>query len=342
MKLLVLGGTLFVGRHVVEAALARGDDVTIFTRGRTNPGLFPEARRLTGDRDGDLSALRRGEWDAAVDTSGYFPRLVGASAELLADRVGHYTFVSSSSVYADHSRPGTNEAAPVNTLPPDHPEELSSPQAYGGFKALAEQAAEAAMPGRVLAVRAGLIVGRDDPTNRFTYWVTRIARGGEVLAPEPRTQPVQLVDVRDLAEWILRMANERRAGVLNATGPERPLTLEATLTGIRDGIDADARFTWVGERFLIDAGVEAFQDLPLWLAPTVEPEWAGFLALDVSRAVADGLRFRPLAETARWTLEWARDAETPEKTTGVAMAPAGLSRERELELLRDWRSQRAA
>jgi 2'-hydroxyisoflavone reductase len=331
-----------VGRHLVEAALARGDDVTIFTRGRSNPNLFPEARRLTGDRDGDLSALEEGAWDAAVDTSGYFPRVVRASTELLADRVGHLTFVSSGSVYADHSRPGTDESAPVHELAPGAAEELGSPQAYGGFKALCERAAEAAMPGRVLTVRAGLVVGRHDPTNRFTYWVARIARGGEVLAPEPRTQPVQILDVRDLSEWILRMADEGRGGVFNAAGPERPLTLEGTLVRIRDGLGADAAFTWVEERFLVDAGVEPFQDLPLWLAPTVEPDWAGFLALDASRAVATGLRFRPLDETARWILDWARNAEPPPKTAGVAMAPAGLTPEREADLLAAWHGREAA
>ena len=342
MKLLVLGGTAFLGRHLVEAALGRGDEITIFTRGRTNPDLFPKVRRLTGDRDGDLSALEHGEWDAVVDTSGYFPRAVRASAELLAGRAGHYTFISSGSVYADTSRPGVDETAPVHELPPDAPEELTSPELYGGHKASCERVVTDLFGERALSVRAGLIVGAWDTTNRFTYWVTRIAAGGEVLAPEPRRQPVQVVDARDLSDWILRMAAAGRGGVFNATGPEQPNTLETILDGIRNGVGSDATFSWVEERFLVEAGVEPFQDMPLWLAPAVNADFANFLAIDVSRAVDAGLTFRPLAETARRTLEWARASETPEKTAGVALAPAGITREREAELLRLWRTRAAA
>jgi 2'-hydroxyisoflavone reductase len=341
VRLLVLGGTVFLGRHVVEAALARGDEATILNRGRHGPGLFPEAERLVGDRDGDLSALAGREWDAVVDTSGYFPRQVRASAGALAGRVGHYAFVSTGSVYRDHSRVGTTEEAPVHRPAPDAPEELGSPEAYGGFKALCEEAAEAALPGQVLSVRAGLIVGPHDPTNRFTYWVTRLARGGAVLAPEPREQPVQLVHARDLAEWMLAAADRGVTGVLNATGPAEPLTLGETLERIRAAVAGDAELVWAGERFLVDAGVEPFQELPLWLAPGVDPDWAGFFGLDVSRALAAGLRFRPLEETARDTLAWAQ-AETPgAKDVGVPMAPAGLDPARERELLAAWRRRAA-
>ena len=342
MKLLVLGGTAFVGRHVVEAALARGDDVTIFTRGRTNPDLFAEARRLIGDRDGDLSALEQGEWDAVVDTSGYFPRVVRASAELLAGRVGQYTFVSSVSVYADPSRGGVDETARVHEVPPDAPEELASDELYGAFKAACEQVVAEVYSERALIVRAGVIVGAWDTSNRFTYWVTRIADAGEVLAPEPRTQPVQFVDARDLCAWILRMAEAERGGVFNATGPERPLTLERLLDGIRDAVGSDASLTWGDEDFLVEAGLEPFQDLPLWLAPAVNPGFAGFLAVDVSRAVEAGLTFRPLADTARWTLHWARTSATPEKTSGIELEPGGISAEREAEVLRAWRASAAA
>jgi 2'-hydroxyisoflavone reductase len=341
MKLLVLGGTVFVGRHIVERALARGDEVTLFNRGRHGSELFPEVEKLRGDRDGDLRPLAGRAWDAVVDTSGYFPRIVGASARALADRVEHYTFVSSGSVYSDTARPGIDEGAPVHTLPPAAPEELATPEAYGAFKALSEQAAEQAMPGRVLSVRAGLIVGPHDPTNRFTYWVTRIVRGGHVLAPEPRDQPVQIVDARDLADWILRLADRRAAGVFNAAGPERPYTLEELLIGICAAVESDAQLVWVDERFLAEAGVEAFQDLPLWLAPGSHPELAGFLAVDVSRALAAGLRFRPLAQTVRDTLAWAQLESPGPKDVGVRLSPAGLPAERERELLESWRRRAA-
>jgi len=326
---------------VVEAALARGDDVTLMNRGLHRPGLFPDVERLRGDRDGDLSALAGREWDAVVDTSGYFPRQVRGSAEALAGRIGHYTFVSSGSVYVDHSTVGTTEDARVHRPARGAAEELSSPEAYGGFKALSEEAAETALPGRVLSVRAGLIVGPYDPTNRFTYWVTRLARGGAVLAPEPPVQPVQLVHARDLADWMLDAADRGVTGVVNATGPAEPLTLGETLERLRDAVGPDADLVWTDERFLVDAGVEPFQHLPLWLAPTVDPAWAGFFGLDVSRALAEGLRFRSLEETARDTLAWA-ERETPvAKDVGVATAPAGLDPAREHELLDAWRREAA-
>jgi 2'-hydroxyisoflavone reductase len=333
MRVLVLGGTVFLGRHLVETALARGDDVTIFNRGVHGPDLYPEVERLQGDRDGGLDALRGREWDAVVDTSGYFPRVVRQSAELLADAVGHYTFVSSGSVYANHSRPGTNERSATIALPPDTPEELSSPEAYGGFKAECERVVEEVLPGRALSVRAGVIAGPHDPTNRFTYWAERLARGGDVLAPEPRDQPVQVIDARDVAGWILRMAEGHGVGVYGAVG--RVMTMEDLLGRIGGPV------TWVDERFLVDAGVEPFQDLPLWLAPNVDPDWAAFLAVDGSKAFAAGLEPRPVEDTARDTLAWAETAEPQAKDIGVAMAPAGLAQERERELLDAWRRRAA-
>jgi len=341
VRVLVLGGTIFLGRHVVEAALARGHEVTTFNRGRHVDELSAAVERLHGDRDGDLAALAGREWDAVVDTSGYFPRVVRASAEALASSVGHYTFVSSASVYADHSRVGNAEDSPVNDVPEGAAEELATPELYGAFKALSEQAAEAVLPGRVLNVRAGLVVGPYDPTNRFTYWVTRLARSGEALAPEPRSQPVQLVDARDLAGWILHSAGAGLAGVFNATGPGWPLTLGEALERVRDAVGGRAELVWVDERFLVDAGVEPFTDLPLWLAPGVDPDWAGFLGLDVSRALAAGLGFRPLEETARDTLSWAERERAPAKDVGVPMAPAGLTPEREQGLLDAWRGRAA-
>jgi 2'-hydroxyisoflavone reductase len=336
MKLLVLGGTKFLGRHIVGAALARGDEVTIFTRGLHNAELFPEAERLRGDRDGGLDALRGRRWDAVVDTSGYAPRVVRASAELLAGAVDLYVFTSSMSVYADFSRPN-DEGSPTAKLADESSEEATGDN-YGPLKALCERAAEEALPGRVLTVRAGLIVGPYDSSGRFSYWVERVARGGEVLAPAPRERPVQFVDARDLSEWILRMIDARRAGVFNAAGPDYTLTTEGFLEACREASDSDARFTWVGEQFLLDRGVQPWGDLPLWL-PESDERNRFFLAENCERAIAAGLTFRPVAETARDTLAWLRAGSpgvvTDERYTEITT----LRPERERELLDEWRAR---
>jgi 2'-hydroxyisoflavone reductase len=331
VRVLILGGTLFVGRHLVEAALARGDEVTLFNRGRTNPDLFPEVEHLQGDRDGDLGALRGRTWDAVIDPSARIPRWVRMTGELLADYVEHYTFISSGSVYSDTSRPGVDESAPVHTIRDETVEEITDPETYGALKVLSERAAEKAMPGRALSVRAGLIVGPHDPTGRFTYWPHRFARGGDVLAPEPREQPVQFVHARDLADWILALAERREAGVFNATGPAEPLTMEGLLDECKVVAESESEVAWVDEDFLLEHGVEPWSDLPLWLAPDANPREASFLAVDVSKAVATGLRFRPLTQTIQETLSGAQ-------TT----AEAGLSPEREAELLAAWKVRAAA
>jgi 2'-hydroxyisoflavone reductase len=331
VKVLVLGGTIFLGRHLVDAAVARGHDVTLFNRGHTNPALYPDVERLRGDRDGDLRALAGRRWDAAIDTSADLPRWVRASAGLLAERVDHYTFVSSCSVYADTSRPGVDETAPVQALADETVEPIVDAATYGALKALCEREAEGAFAGRALVARPGLIVGPHDDSGRFTYWVHRIAGGGDVLAPEPRSQPVQLIDARDLAEWTVEMAEARATGVYNATGPTVPITIEELLRAIVDATSSDARLVWVGEDFLVREGVEPWTHLPLWLAPETYPELAGFLSVDVSRAVGAGLRFRALAETIGATLEHA----TPTRD-------AGLSAKREADLLAAWVSREAA
>jgi 2'-hydroxyisoflavone reductase len=319
LRLLVLGGTKFLGRAIVEAALAGGHEVSIFTRGQTNPELFPEAEHLIGDRDGDLSALEGGEWDAAVDTSGFFPRIVRASAELLRGRVGHYTFVSSVSVYADFAEP-PDESRAVGTMTDESLEEMGDEfQYYGPLKALCEREVERAFPNRALVVRPGLIVGPHDPTDRFTYWPRRLARGGEILAPAPADEPVQFIDVRDLGEWIVRMAEERRTGIFNAVNEGMPWA----------ELLAGADVTWVDSEFLLEQGVGEWMELPLWIA---DPAFAGHSRTDVSRAVAAGLTFRPVQETIRDTAEW-------DATRGDYEAAAGLAAEREAELLRAWRAR---
>src|SRR5919204_586040 len=241
MKLLVLGGTLFLGRAVVESALAGGHDVTIFTRGQTAPELFPEAERLQGDRDGDLGALEGRSWDAVVDTSAYVPRVVRQSAELLRDNVEHYTFVSTVSVYGP--QPGrVTEETPVRR--PEDPETEDVQNRYGELKTLSEDVVNEVFGERAAIVRPGLIVGPHDPTNRFTYWVTRVAKGGEVLAPGRPDRPIQFVDARDVAEWMLRMADEQRGGVFNATGPEPPVTMGELLETCEQVSGSGARLVW--------------------------------------------------------------------------------------------------
>jgi len=325
MDLLILGGTRFLGRHLVEVALERGHRVTLFNRGESNPGLFSEVEELRGERGGDLSPLRGRRWDAAIDTSGYLPREARASAKLLADSVGHYTFVSSISAYEDFARTGIDEDAPVLDPPDREPEEMSW-ELYGGLKVGCERAVEAALPGRALVVRPGMIVGPHDYTNRFPYWRRRVAEGGDVLAPGDPEQQAQLIDARDLAGWMVRMAEEGRTGVFNAAGPEYELTIRGMLEGIREATGSDARFVWASEEFLLDAGVEPWEEMPFW----VPKEMAGVLSVDVGRAVGAGLVFRPLGETVRDVP--GPDAEGPEVGIG-----AGIPPEREEELLRAWR-----
>jgi 2'-hydroxyisoflavone reductase len=328
MKLLIIGGTVFLGRHLVASALERGHEVTLFNRGRQHPELYPDVEKLRGDRGADLSALLGRRWDAAIDTCGYVPRVVRAAAELLAGAVEHYTFISSISVYADFSTPGIDERAAVGTLADESVEEITG-ETYGPLKALCERAAELALPGRVLNVRPGLIVGPHDPTDRFTYWPRRVAQGGEVLAPGRPEHGAQIIDVRDLAGWIVSMIETRQTGVYNATGPDYPLILGRLLDECRAVSGSDARFTWVSERFLLEAGVQPWTEVPLWV-PEEDPANAGFDAVDCAKAIAAGLRFRPLAETIRDTLAW--DATRP-----ADLEPrAGLKRACEAELLAAW------
>lgn len=329
MKLLILGGTVFLGRALVETALQQGHQITLFNRGKTNPDLFPEVERIIGERNGDLSALQDRRWDAVIDTCGYVPRLVQHSAESLADRAGQYTFISSLSVYADPSQVGIDESAPVGTLDDPLVEEVNG-DTYGPLKALCEQAAETAMPGRVLVLRPGLIVGPYDPTDRFTYWPHRIAQGGEVLAPGRPGRVVQFIDVRDLAEWTVRMIEAGKIGVYNADGPAAPLAMGDLLASCKTESGSNAAFTWVSEAFLIEQEVGMWMEMPLWV-PESHPEHAGFFAFDCRKAIAEGLAFRPLASTVRATLDW--DASLPPDRA----LRAGITRECESELLAKWR-----
>lgn len=329
MKLLILGGTVFVGRHIVRAAQERGHDVVLFNRGKSNPDLFPGIEQLRGDRDGDLSALDGGKWDAVVDTSGYVPRVVRASAERLAGAVEHYTFISTLSVYPDLSVEGLDESAPVATIDDPTVEEVTG-ESYGPLKALCEEVVQDVYGDGGLVIRPGVIVGPHDPTDRFTYWPVRVDRGGDVLAPGPRERRIQFIDARDLATWTVHMVEQRKAGVYNATGPEGGLAMDRMLSTCRRVAESDARFAWVDEAFLMEHGVQPWVELPLWLAGE---EAAGFGSVNVEKAVADGLRFRPLEETAADTLRWASERPADHEWR------AGLSAEREEELLQAWREQ---
>jgi len=322
MRILVLGGTQFLGRHVVDAALERGHELTLFNRGQTRPELFAGVEKLRGDRDGDLGALSGRDFDAVVDTSGYVPRIVAQTIDALGD-IGHYTFVSSISVYADLSTP------PVESSPLA---ELKEPtedwrEAYGELKVLCERAVLERFPDAFVA-RPGLIVGPWDPTGRFTYWPTRLAAGGRVLAPLPRDADTQVIDARDLASWIVRAAENRLGGTYNAV--DRPTTREAMIETCRSVAGTDAEIVWVDPDFLHEQSIEEWMELPLWL---YDDAHRGMLSVDPSPAFAAGLETRPLEQTARDTLEWVRSGQAP------AEPPAGLDKEKEQAVLDEWLSK---
>jgi len=324
MKILIIGGTRFVGRPIVAAALAHGHAVTLFHRGQTNAELFPDVEHVTGDRDGGLAPLAHCRWDAAIDTCGYVPRVVDQSARLLRDAVDHYTFISTISVYRDDNPPGMDEDAPLAVL--KEPTEEITSESYGALKVLCEQVVRDVYADRALIIRPGLVVGPHDYTDRFTYWPWRIDQGGEVLAPGDPDQPIQVVDARDQGEWIVRLVAQKRSGVYNSVGPEHPLSMRAFLEACQAVSHAAAQLTWIDEAWLIDHKVEPFQDLPLW----VEAKDAAFYTVSNRRAIAAGLTCRPIAETIHDTLTWAKTRPADHAWR------YGLPREREAELLKLW------
>jgi 2'-hydroxyisoflavone reductase len=334
--MLVLGGTRFLGPAVVDAALAQGWKVTLFNRGKSAPHLYPELEKLIGDRDpkvGDgLKALEGRTFDAVVDTSGYFPRHVAASAELLAEHVGHYVFISSVSAYAKNDEIDQTEDAQVAVLDDPTVETMGEEfQNYGGLKVLCEKAAEAAMPGRVSNVRPGYIVGPDDPTDRFTYWPVRVAAGGEVLAPGTAKDPIQIIDVRDLGEFIVKLCADKAKGVFNAVGPEPPIDMGELLASCQRVAGTDIDLAWVDATFLEAESKKAPVYLPIWVPP--HGETVGFHRRSNARAIAAGLRFRALDDTVRATLEWWNGL--PEERKGQLRA--GIPREMEAELITRFR-----
>lgn len=328
LKILVLGGTGFLGPHLVEAMQKRGHTPTLFNRGKTRPELFPDVEKLRGNRDGDLTALKDRKWDAVIDTSGYVPRVVRASAELLAPNIRQYVFVSSVSVYAETTKPGIDENHPVLTIPDPKTEEVM--ENYGALKALCEQAAESVLPGRTTNVRPGLIVGPGDPTDRFTYWPVRVAAGGEVLAPGNPGDPIQVIDVRDLADFILTTLEKGHVGVFTATGPRDTLTIEAMLTASKAVSGSDATFTFADAKWLETQQVAPWSDMPAWVP--YEGEGIGLSSASRTKAIAHGLTYRPLADTLRATLDWWATLPAERR----AKQRAGITREREAAVLAAW------
>lgn len=332
MRLLILGGTLFLGRHLTEIALRQGHAVTLFNRGRTQPTLFPHLEQLRGDRRaGDLAALVGRDWDAVIDTCGYVPREVQQAATWLSDQVDHYTFISTLSVYSDESTPGQDETGAVGTLADESIETVNG-ETYGPLKVLCERAALTALPGRALIIRPGLIVGPHDPTDRFTYWPARVARGGSILAPGRPDQPVQFIDVRDLAEWIMHLVEHSITGIFNAAGPERPLPMKTFLEQCQTAAGSQVDWVWVDEAFLLQQAVGAFVEMPLW----VPSAYQAFNTFRFERAMAAGLVHRPILETIRDTLAWQAGRAADH------VWRAGLSPARETELLRAWRAREQA
>lgn len=344
MRILILGGSGLTGPHQARYALQRGHDVTLFNRGRAPLAAdLQGARRLQGDRaTGDLDALRSGEWDVVIDVHASLPSWVRDTTRVLSTRVTHYVFISTISVYEDLSQPVGEDAASARYLGANpHDETLETMRAsgfelYGPLKAVCERVVQQAFSGACTIVRPGLIVGPGDASDRFTYWPLRVRRGGEVLAPGEPQDPVQFIDARDLAEWVVRLAEKRVAGVFNATGPAQATGLGTVLETMREATRSDARFTWVPAGFLAAQGVQPWSDMPAWVP--AGGEMAGMMRADIRRALAAGLTFRPLAQTVRDTLGWfdtlpAERREAPR---------AGIPPAREREVLAQWHARQAA
>ena len=339
LRILILGGTGFTGPYQVRYALRRGHKVTTFNRGKTHPGELPnEVEQLIGDRNGQLDALRDRQWDVAIDNPTTLPAWVRDAAQILKGNVERYVFISTISVYADTGQ-GVDETAPLAKYdgPDPYKETIEAVKAsgyktYGPLKALSEKEAEKWFPEKKLIVRPGLIVGPRDETDRFTYWPVRIDRGGEVLAPGTPSDPVQFIDARDLAEWTIRMAENRETGIYNATGPAKALEIGAMLGSIKDALHSSATFTWLPAEFLKQQKVEAWSDMPVWAGDEL-----GLARTKIERALAKGLTFRPLAETARDTRAWFKSLPQDRQSK----LRAGLTPEREAEVLAAWKKQHA-
>ncbi len=342
LNILILGGTGFTGPSQVRYALARGHQVAVFNRGKTHPGELPaETEQLLGDRNGKLEALKGRKWDVVIDNPTTLPVWVRDVAEVLRGNVERYVFISTISVYADNSKPGMDEGGPLakytgaDAMKETRETLLASKfELYGPLKVQAELEAEKWFPKQTLVIRPGLIVGPGDETDRFSYWPVRLDRGGEVLAPGSPSDPAQIIDARDLAEWTIRMVENGENGTFNATGPASLLTMGEMLEGIKTANKSAATFTWADAEFLEAQKVSAWSDMPVWVPP--KGDMLGFSRVSNQRAVAKGLSFRALAETAKDTLAWFK-AQPAERQ---AKLRAGLSEEREKAVLAAWHERK--
>ncbi len=317
LNLLVLGGTNFIGPHMVERAIERGHTVTLFNRGKTNTHLFPDLEKLKGNRDpdveGGLATLQGREWDAAIDTASFYPRWVNASASLLADHIDQYVFISSISVYKDGSVHGMTEDAEVGTIEDETSEDRSGGK-YGPLKALCEQTAHSAMGGRATSIRPGFIVGpRDKALNRFPMWVMRVDKREEIVAPGTPDDPVQLIDARDLAAFAVHCIEQKIAGEFNAVGPKDQLGVGAMIDGLKEGCDTDPKVTWVSNRFIEESGIQ----VPFVPCISPDSEAAGYGTVSNAKAVAAGMTFRSVADSARDSLKWIEEEETDERRNQI-------------------------
>lgn len=330
LRILILGGTGFIGPNVVRYAIDRGHEVTLFNRGRTNTHLFPNVEKLIGDRDGQLGALKNRTWDVVLDNTGYVPRLVRDSAQLLKGSVGRYLFTSTRQVFADFRAPDKKENAPKATL--DDPSSENVGQHYGALKVLCEQAVNDVYGKLATIVRPTAVAGPNDRTDRFTYWPVRINQGGEILAPGDYTDPIQFIDVRDLAEFMVHLLEKNASGTFNVAGPEADLSIAEFLYGCRAITSAKVRFTWVPADFLEKHNVQARRGMPLWISPKAKGETRSPVNRD--KAIKHGLKFRSLAVTARDTLEWYLS-----KPGDQRVLRRGVSAQREKEVLQAWHAR---
>jgi 2'-hydroxyisoflavone reductase len=330
LKILIMGGTGFLGPHIVETATKHGHTLTLFNRGKTHPGLFPNIEQLHGDRKKeDLKVLEGRKWDAVIDTSAYIPGDVVRSATLLAPNVGEYLLVSTVSVYAKLDKPGMDESAALATTTDPDAEKVTN-ENYGALKALCEQAAEKALPGRSIVIRPGLIVGPGDSTDRFTYWPVRVARGGEVLAPGSPKDFTQFIDARDLADFIVHCVEKKTFGTFNADAQAGSITMGRLLDTCKSVSKSDAHFVWADADFLEKQKVEGWSDMPAWVP--AKGDDGGFGQVSAAKAKAAGLKYRPLADTVADTLAWFK-TEPAEHQTKLK---AGITPEREAEVLKAW------
>jgi 2'-hydroxyisoflavone reductase len=324
MNILIIGGTRFVGRHLVEAAQQRGHQITLFHRGKTNPDLFPEIETILGDRETDLGKLAGRRWDVVIDTCGYVPRLVRLSAQALKESVAQYAFISTVSVYADYDVIGIDEDYTLATMEDEMVEEITD-ATYGPLKVLCEKVVQGIYPASALILRPGLIVGPYDHTDRFTYWPVRVALGGDVLAPVGPDEPAQFIHARDLADFAIKSIEEKRTGVFNLVGPEQPCSFGELLETCKQVSSSDANLIWASAEFIAENTIASWSELPVWIP---ESEGRGFSRVGNARARAAGLKFKPTEEIVRETLEWAGTRPDAYELR------AGLKPDREAELLK--------